>query len=723
MKFSIVCLTYKRYELLEESIYSVLQQTYKNWELLIINDYDLQTLYYNHPQIRIFNLKEKFKTISDKRNFGLDNITGDLVLQLDDDDFLLPSYLENLKFAIKDADWLSVQRPIIYYNDINKIFLSPVPQTGTFLYNKNVAKKIRYYSDNDNANELNLFYKNVEQVFKGYRIRMQLKPDQCGYVWRQDVDDKRKYSLANLLKKNIPQNEWDSLLIPIEDKVGEIVLQPKWSKDYVTIIKNNIKIIDPIVAYSKTKEGQDIFKMVHKIINDKSADGVKILQETAKHQIELEKKKNEEWQKVKPSWSNAVKFVSAMKSRGVISTVLDATGLDKTSGDRISDEIFIKRKLSCFGDESKKINSCPRLRYIDKKGYFCGGCGCGNNDLARLDADTPTEYTKLHYPQLECPLKKPGFSNHKSFFNVSNEKNPLLSIIIPVLNDNEELNLTIKSIKETSPKNVEIIVIDDASDVPVKLEDNSVKFFGFKERKGAGQARHMGSLNASSKHLLFIDSHMRFTKDWFDNAMNHIWTAPKTLWCGTCLGLDSSNMDVNNPKGSYNGANFVIYQEKNNVIFDGVWRKDEKDKDDYEISCVMGACYFIHKDWYFYIKGLEKTTMWGSEEPILSVKTWLADGEVKLMKSVRIGHKFRDAASYTTQISHVYYNKLAYMYMLFPTDLYEKIKLKFNQNDSFKEALRLVENNKLILDNEKKYYSSIFKHDIYWLCDRFDIKI
>jgi hypothetical protein len=216
---------------------------------------------------------------------------------------------------------------------------------------------------------------------------------------------------------------------------------------------------------------------------------------------------------------------------------------------------------------------------------------------------------------------------------------------------------------------------------------------------------------------------MRFDSKWFNNAISRVASTPQTLWCGACLGLDSKNMNLNKPYGVYTGADLKLYTSKNNVIFDGVWKPEILDKDDYEIGCVMGACYFIHKDWFFYIKGLMRTKMWGSEEPILSIKTWLAGGEVRVMKSVKIGHKFRDVAPYSTTISHINYNKLAYMYMILPEDLFEKLKLKFNQDDNFKSAMNIIEKNKFDLDLEKKYYQSIFKHDIYWLCDKFKIEL
>jgi len=96
-----------------------------------------------------------------------------------------------------------------------------------------------------------------------------------------------------------------------------------------------------------------------------------------------------------------------------------------------------------------------------------------------------------------------------------------LSIVIPVLNDNEEANLTIESIRATSPNDVEIIVVDDCSDTPVKLTDSHAKLIRREQRMGAGNSKHLGVELAKSKHVLLIDSHMRFANDWYEQAMNY----------------------------------------------------------------------------------------------------------------------------------------------------------------------------------------------------------
>lgn len=693
MTFSIVCLTYKRFKLLEEAIYSVLQQTHKEWELLVINDNPLQTLHYDHHQIRIFNLKEKFNTIGEKRNFGLRNANGDLIIQLDDDDLFLPDYLENLNAAIGDSDWIFAQKPILYYDSTDATILSPVPQFNTFVYRRSaVVGKVEYQATN--YDELTPFFDFVTKRLKSKGLYKQLKQDQYGYVYRQDMNGDRKYCMSKFVSETIDQQ--NEFLVGLGDTTGDITLVPHWRKHYPTIIKNNLKIPAPHPKFSNPK---------------------------VEAALKQAKKDTDQWNVVKPTWDKAMSFLEAVKSRGIISTALDVTGVNKTKGVRVSDEVLKERRLSCFGDKEQKIAPCTRLNFVQNRGFFCGSCGCGNNNLARLDADSPDEYTKLHYPELECPLKRKGFSNAEldGYLKVSN-KSPL-SIIIPVLNDNEELNLTIQSIRDTSPPNVEIIVIDDKSDVPAVVTDKNVKFVRLEERKGVGATRHLGATMATSDYLLFVDSHMRFEKSWYNNVMKRLTSNPENIvWCGTCLGLDKDNMDIAHPKGEYHGARLTLYDKKENQIFEGKWI-DMKEGDDYEISCLMGACYFFHKSWFMKIGGTKSLKMWGSDEPLLSAKTYLAGGCIKMMKDVKIGHKFRDNASYSTNVSYLTYNKLRSIKMLFSNELYEKLASKVQDDGDKQAALQMMEQDKEEIEAERQYYKTIFVKDETWLCEKFNLKV
>ena len=102
---------------------------------------------------------------------------------------------------------------------------------------------------------------------------------------------------------------------------------------------------------------------------------------------------HEGWVRAKPSWSAAASLMKSLTSRGL-------------SNYRVPLTVLSTRRSSCGLEGS---TPCVALRKSqDGTHHFCGACGCGDTELARLDGDG---YTKLHYPYLECPLNRPGFSN------------------------------------------------------------------------------------------------------------------------------------------------------------------------------------------------------------------------------------------------------------------------------------------------------------------------
>ena len=100
---SCKCITYGRVNTLQESLQSFLQQDYPadKCELVIVNDYPLQKLIFNHPQVRIFNLDKTFDTIGAKENFATEQCKGDVMLQWDDDDLAMPNHLQKNTYINK----------------------------------------------------------------------------------------------------------------------------------------------------------------------------------------------------------------------------------------------------------------------------------------------------------------------------------------------------------------------------------------------------------------------------------------------------------------------------------------------------------------------------------------------------------------------------------------------------------------------------------------------
>lgn len=81
---------------------------------------------------------------------------------------------------------------------------------------------------------------------------------------------------------------------------------------------------------------------------------------------------------------------------------------------------FLREKLGHLGSFARSITSgeaasavvaartaqcgvCPD-RVDEPRGSFCGACGCPRTNLAELSR-------KLRFAYLECPRRRPGFSN------------------------------------------------------------------------------------------------------------------------------------------------------------------------------------------------------------------------------------------------------------------------------------------------------------------------
>lgn len=88
---SVLTLTYQRHHLLEEAIESFLRQDFSGEsEMIIINDSPIVEYVFDHPKIRIINVKTRFPTIGHKLKFGFSQCKYEYIYRLDDDDLLAP---------------------------------------------------------------------------------------------------------------------------------------------------------------------------------------------------------------------------------------------------------------------------------------------------------------------------------------------------------------------------------------------------------------------------------------------------------------------------------------------------------------------------------------------------------------------------------------------------------------------------------------------------------
>ena len=242
--------------------------------------------------------------------------------------------------------------------------------------------------------------------------------------------------------------------------------------------------------------------------------------------------------------------------------------------------------------------------------------------------------------------------------------NKELTIIMPYLNEGQEVFNTINSLNTTCGNSIQIIAINDNSNIPSEVlkQDNLIHILN-PQRIGVNGSIQKGIEMVKTPNLMIIDSHMRFPNGWLEIALESIRKEPETAWCCSCMALDDKNMDLNKAKDEYAGATMLLVEKNVNPnlpsreILEPKWIPVKKELE-YEIPCILGANYVFSKKWIDHIHGLKGLTMWGTEEPFLSMKTWMAGGKCKINRRIKIGHKFRNNAPYATAIWTMIYNKM-----------------------------------------------------------------
>ncbi|MFA5586823.1 MAG: glycosyltransferase [Saccharofermentanales bacterium] len=308
-----------------------------------------------------------------------------------------------------------------------------------------------------------------------------------------------------------------------------------------------------------------------------------------------------------------------------------------------------------------------------------------------------------------------------------------ITFIIPFLNEGEEPINTINSLYETSDKNLyNIILINDGSN-DIEYSNifdkyDNVLYIKNENRKGIGYSINMSLDYIETPYMMILDAHMRFLNDgWLDRIINELEKNDKLLLCTNSIALNNNNKDnwdINKPLSQlvteyHNTTLFLYYIISNEIfLFDTRWNKIENDDNNIvDTHCVMGACYAMSTNWAKHIKSTKGLLMWGSIEESLSLKTWLSGGCVKLLKTVGIGHVYRlkDEPKYEPKPDHVYYNKLLLLYTLFDDDIIYNIFKYIKNDERYKNAIIMLNENIIELKKDKEYYKNIFKRDINFL--------
>lgn len=109
-KVSIVVAVYNEEAHLRRCLVSLINQTYNNIEIIVVDDCStdnsLQICYeYAKRDSRIIVVeKETHTVVSDVRNAGIDNATGEYIMFVDSDDYVCENYVEEMVKAIEEKN-------------------------------------------------------------------------------------------------------------------------------------------------------------------------------------------------------------------------------------------------------------------------------------------------------------------------------------------------------------------------------------------------------------------------------------------------------------------------------------------------------------------------------------------------------------------------------------------------------------------------------------------
>lgn len=295
-----------------------------------------------------------------------------------------------------------------------------------------------------------------------------------------------------------------------------------------------------------------------------------------------------------------------------------------------------------------------------------------------------------------------------------------LTVIIPFLNEGEEIKNTVDSIRTTTNHNVHIILINDCStdcyDYQKISKSYNCKYINHTERQGVANSRNEGVNQCQTRYFLLLDGHMRFyEKDWDNHLLELLKKYPRALLCGRSkeLRFNEKNEIIDTVEPKTYGAYIEIFGKS---FFNAAWNYCDNQPFAHlsEIPCILGATYAMSKDYWQLLRGVEGLLTYGTDEELLSMKVWLEGGKCLLVKDWIVGHIYRNRFPYQIYDKEIIYNKLYVIELLLPykekSALFRQMKNAYGQ--IFSEAYILLQQNYKHIIEMKEYLQKIANRPI-----------
>ena len=225
-----------------------------------------------------------------------------------------------------------------------------------------------------------------------------------------------------------------------------------------------------------------------------------------------------------------------------------------------------------------------------------------------------------------------------------------LSVVIPALNESDNLRRTIACLDGNLPPSSEIIIVDDGStdgccdfirgSSAVQLLEVSAPGV----RLGAPGARNRGAGHARGEVLIFLDAHVDVAPGWSEPlvraardpsvgaAAPGISVMGRPECCGFGLKFRDAGLGVE-------------------------WLPAPTQAP--EAPLLPGACFAICRDIFEAEGGFDTGLVrWGSEDSEFSMRLWTAGYSLRLVPEITVSHLFRETHPYAIDWTSVLHNML-----------------------------------------------------------------
>ena len=225
-------------------------------------------------------------------------------------------------------------------------------------------------------------------------------------------------------------------------------------------------------------------------------------------------------------------------------------------------------------------------------------------------------------------MKKSG-----AILDIDDSHETSITVVIPSRNEKERVAETLISIDTNRSNNtkVEIIVVDDASEIPVKefLTHLSIRtkvnVVRSDFRQGVPASRNIGCRAAKGDILVITDAHVRFPERWDELILPHIDT--KRILVGSIVAK---------PKFKACGCRLVVPHM-------GTWWNGKMPEKLEPIQIAPCSATIIPRKLFEELGGYDSgMRMYGAAEPEFSVRAWLSGAEILALPEFELEHAFKN---------------------------------------------------------------------------------